>query len=95
MVLMFAASYDEIVINSKKRVTIFDFPLKFYKKYLADKLKFVKVLSIKRKYSYYSGPRILVKVNKKDADEIRAYLLVVLSEDYDWNLLEYEENSIE
>lgn len=94
MIFMFAASYDEIVISSRKGITIFNFPLRFYKKYLADKLKFVNVLSIKRRYDYYAGPRVLVKVKDQDAAEIRAYLLVVLSEDYDWNLLEYYEESL-
>jgi len=82
------SSDEEIIIFNTGNGFIFDFPRRFFNKYLKRKLKFINP----RRVYYRKDPngRVRLFVDGEKASELRVWLTVFLSENDEYFLTEIE-----
>ncbi|OYT31805.1 MAG: hypothetical protein B6U94_01915 [Thermofilum sp. ex4484_79] len=82
---------EEILILEKDSLVSFNFPYKFFRKYLKTKINVLKPIEIKRNYNTQGGKRIIVKLDKEKALELRAWLTLHVQENSNFFITEIEE----
>ncbi|RLF08074.1 MAG: hypothetical protein DRJ64_01795 [Thermoprotei archaeon] len=82
---------EEILILEKDSLVSFNFPYKFFRKYLKTKINVLEPIEIKRNYNTQGGKRIIVKLDKEKALELRAWLTLHVQENSDFFITEIEE----
>jgi len=82
---------EEILIFEKNSYVLFNFPYKFFRKYLKTKINILNPINIKRDYNRQGGKRIIIKLDKDRALELRAWLTLHVQEDTNFFITEIEE----
>ncbi len=82
---------EEILIVENRDYVLFNFPVNFYTKYLAENIKKLRTLKIYSTRDSGGGQRVIVILDKNTALELRAWLTLTLSEDENFFITDIEE----